>query len=134
MAAYSHELSDEECWGQLGSRSIGRVAFWTGDGPLIYPVNYVVDSDRIVLRVSAYGPLVINAQHGEVAFEVDELDADLHTGWSLIAVGPVSVLEADEAREMTNLRLLKPWAAGSRSAYVAIAPRRLTGRRFGTSD
>jgi uncharacterized protein len=134
MATYAVELPDEECWRRLASRSIGRVAFWTGDGPQIYPVNYVVDSDRIVLRVSAYGPLVINSQHGEVAFEVDELDGELHTGWSLIAVGAASVLEGDEAREMRNLRLLMPWAAGSRSAYVAIAPRRLTGRQFGTSD
>jgi nitroimidazol reductase NimA-like FMN-containing flavoprotein (pyridoxamine 5'-phosphate oxidase superfamily) len=134
MAAYSVELSDEECWRLLGSRSIGRVAFWTDDGPQIYPLNYVVDSDRIVLRVSAYGPLIINSEHGEVAFEVDEVDGELHTGWSLIAVGTASVLEGDEAHEMSNLRRLQPWAGGSRSAYVAIAPRRLTGRKFGTSD
>jgi nitroimidazol reductase NimA-like FMN-containing flavoprotein (pyridoxamine 5'-phosphate oxidase superfamily) len=132
MAVYPVDLTDEECLARLRSHSVGRIAFCVDGGPQIYPVNFVMADGAIVFRTSPYGPMADQSHHGEVAFEVDELDRELREGWSVLAVGPAETLEADETLEMTSLRLLEPWAAGSRSLFVRIRPHQLTGRQFGS--
>nr|WP_246391008.1 pyridoxamine 5'-phosphate oxidase family protein [Nocardioides soli] len=116
---------------RLGSHSVGRVIFCADDGPQIYPVNFAVDDGTIVFRTSAYGPLTSLVHHNEVAFEVDEFDREHHHGWSVIAHGRARALEGDEAHEQTTLRMLEPWAAGSRTLHIRVTPRQLTGRQFG---
>jgi nitroimidazol reductase NimA-like FMN-containing flavoprotein (pyridoxamine 5'-phosphate oxidase superfamily) len=132
MAVYPVDLSDEECLARLRSHPVGRIAFCSEAGPQIYPVNYALSDDAIVFRTSPYGPMAGQSHHGDVAFEVDELDRELHEGWSVLVVGPAETLEADETLEMTSLRLLEPWAAGSRSLFVRITPHQLSGRQFGS--
>lgn len=131
MAKHPVELSTDECLKRLGSHSIGRVVFCTDEGPQIYPVNFAIDDGGIVFRVSAYGPLASLAQQNEVAFEVDELDREHHHGWSVIAHGQAHALEGDEAHQLRTLRMLEPWAAGSRTLHIRVTPRQLTGRQFG---
>ena len=45
-------LTDEECWAHIRSRTIGRLAVVNGNQPDIFPVNYVVDADKIVVRTA----------------------------------------------------------------------------------
>ncbi|MBB3043432.1 MULTISPECIES: pyridoxamine 5'-phosphate oxidase family protein [Actinomycetes] len=131
MAEHPVELSTDQCLERLGSHSVGRVIFCADDGPQIYPVNFAVDDGTIVFRTSAYGPLTSLVHHNEVAFEVDEFDREHHHGWSVIAHGRARALEGDEAHEQTTLRMLEPWAAGSRTLHIRVTPRQLTGRQFG---
>ena len=129
MTSSPRELSVEDCLERLASQSVGRVAFCAADGPQIYPVNFVMDEGTIVFRTAAYGPLATHAHDGEVAFEVDELDRDLHQGWSVVAVGSARMLGSDETLEFATLHRLEPWVEGSRSLHVRVTPRRLTGRQ-----
>ena len=126
------ELSYGKCRELLAAGVFGRVGVCTPQSPVILPVNYSVVGEAIVFRTSPYGPMAGQSHHGDVAFEVDELDRELHEGWSVLVVGPAETLEADETLEMTSLRLLEPWAAGSRSLFVRITPHQLSGRQFGS--
>lgn len=130
VADYPVELSADECLEHLGAHSVGRVVFCVDGSPQVYLVNFALHDGTIVFRTSPYGPLALHAQHSEVAFEVDELDLEHHQGWSVIAHGDAQPLDGSETRELTTLRMLEPWAAGSRTLHIRITPRQLTGRHF----
>ena len=51
--------------------------------PLIFPVNYALDRDVIVVRTHA-GTMLEAAAHANVTFEVDEIDRRTRTGWSVL--------------------------------------------------
>ena len=59
----SIELSREECRALLASKTVGRIAFQTGNGLRVLPVNYVVQEDRIVFRTAEHGVIARLARH-----------------------------------------------------------------------
>lgn len=124
------ELSTEECFALLGETGVGRVAFVTASGPLIHPVNYLVDDQTIVLRTSPYTRLG-GHPFGLVAFEVDDLDQDMRRGWSVVIVGRCAAVEdTDEAIALRRGGRLAAWAGGHRNLFVRITPQQTTGRRI----
>ncbi len=126
------ELSTTECLDLLSSGDVGRVAMATPAGPRIVPVNYALHGDAIVFRTAPYTELSTYGWNTDLAFEVDRLDHDAHSGWSVVAVGSGHVVEDSE--EVAAIRAVwepRPWAAGSRNLYVKLAWRSLTGRRVG---
>ena len=123
------ELSAPECEGLLRAGVIGRVAMATPEGPLIIPVNYVVFEDTVVIRTSAYSLLGTHARNTMVAFEVDDLDPDRQTGWSVVARGRAWA-ETDPI-ELARIRAEcspRSWASGRRNVYLRIRWDRLSGR------
>ena len=65
-----------------------------------------------------------------VAFEADELDADLRTGWSVTVVGHAEPITAvDQLVELSGT-FLQPWVEGRRDHFVRIRTEKMTGRRF----
>jgi nitroimidazol reductase NimA-like FMN-containing flavoprotein (pyridoxamine 5'-phosphate oxidase superfamily) len=125
------ELTYDECWARLVSGTLGRVALSTPVGPRIIPVNYTVAESSIVFRTTPYSLLGTYARDTDLAFEVDEFDAE-HAGWSVVAVGRAAMVE-----DVDDLRLIKaglnpePWAAGHRGMYFRMPWRELTGRSLG---
>src|SRR3954462_7103812 len=83
----SRELSPPECERLLRRGVLGRVALSTPEGPLIVPVDYTVFEDTIVIRTSTYSALGAYGRDAMLAFEVDHLDQDRRTGWSVVARG-----------------------------------------------
>ncbi len=125
------ELSRTECFALLGETGVGRVAFSTASGPLIHPVNYLVDDETIVLRTSPYTQLG-GHPFGLVAFEVDDLEREMRRGWSVVLVGRCAPVEdTDEAIDLRRGGRLEAWAAGQRNLFVRITPQQVTGRRIG---
>jgi nitroimidazol reductase NimA-like FMN-containing flavoprotein (pyridoxamine 5'-phosphate oxidase superfamily) len=125
------EVIDRDgCLDLLAGTDIGRVAVLAGREPVIFPVNYALDGDRIVFRTdpgSKFHGVVRNAR---VSFEIDEFDAAVHEGWSVVAVGRAE--EVVDRRERARLEEevgLQPWAEGPRDHWVVIEPERLSGRR-----
>lgn len=127
------ELTYEDCLALLRQGEFGRVAVCTPDGPRIVPVNYaVVDDEAIVFRTTPYSVLGVHARESRLAFEVDQVDREGHTGWSVVASGRGSPLEdRDELARIRTFRDPQPWAGGQRWLYILLRWQDLTGRRIG---
>jgi transcriptional regulator with XRE-family HTH domain len=129
------DLGPDECRALLSTHGVGRIAVSSPDGrPAVLPVNYEVVRETIAFR-TAPDSLPAAAVGTEVAFEVDHVDDALSRGWSVLAVGPASVVtEPDAVRGLTERAHTTPWPGGEREMWVSIRPTTLTGRRITTAD
>jgi nitroimidazol reductase NimA-like FMN-containing flavoprotein (pyridoxamine 5'-phosphate oxidase superfamily) len=126
------ELSTMECRDLLTTRDVGRVAVCTPRGPQILPVNFTVDADSVVFRTAPYGVLGQHAWNARIAFQIDHVDPDTRSGWSVLASGRGELIEdAEELALVRTFRNPQPWAPGSRLLYVRLVWDELTGRRVG---
>jgi hypothetical protein len=123
-------LSREECLQLLASRRVGRFAHVESARALaVVPVNYAVQPDGSVLFRTGPGPKLSAAERQDVvAFEVDDIDEDHHTGWSVLVTGRAHRLSHAEAHKVVDLP--QPWANGPRYQFVLIEPTRIEGRRL----
>jgi uncharacterized protein len=127
------ELSKSECFELLAREHLGRVAVVDDRGPVVFPVNYVLDRHMVVFRTDEGTKLDAACWGSRVAFEVDGTDAAAHTGWSVLVRGEVvEVTDPEELARLCKLRL-DPWAPGAKAHYVRILPAVLTGRRIWAS-
>ncbi len=124
------ELSKSECFQLLAQERLGRVAVVDDRGPVVFPVNFVLDRHMVVFRSDEGTKLDAACRGSRVAFEVDGSDAAAHTGWSVVIRG--EAVEVTDPAELTRLRKrpLDPWAPGAKTHYVRILPAVLTGRRI----
>ncbi|MGA5037779.1 pyridoxamine 5'-phosphate oxidase family protein [Streptomyces capoamus] len=129
------DLGPEECRTLLSTHGVGRLAASAPDGhPMVVPVNYEVVEDAIAFRTTP-GSVTAAAAGTEVAFEVDHVDEALSQGWSVLAVGPASVVTDPEAvRRLSRHAHTTPWAGGQRDLWMSIRPTSLTGRRIISAD
>ncbi|MEW2314383.1 pyridoxamine 5'-phosphate oxidase family protein [Streptomyces bauhiniae] len=125
------DLGPEECRSLLSTHGVGRIAVRGTDGrPAVVPVNYDVSDGAIVFR-TAPDSVVAAGAGTEVAFEVDRLDEAMSQGWSVLAVGPASlVTDTDVMRRLARHAHSTPWAGGERDMWMSIHPTSLTGRRI----
>ena len=128
-SSHLHELDRELCDERLGSHHIGRVAWNAPDGPMVLPVTYAFYNGEVVFRTSPFGPLSPLTKPTNVAFEIDEIDEDAGTGWSVVVRGRAeAVVRAYDLASVWSLDGLVPWAPGTRNLIIAITPRKVTGR------
>jgi hypothetical protein len=84
----------------LESSNIGRLAYCADSGPRIVPMSCTLVSEQLIFRTGmdteASGYLI----NRPVAFDVDQVDEFLHTGWSVLIVGNAGLMDE------TSLRLL----------------------------
>ncbi|MEV4577503.1 pyridoxamine 5'-phosphate oxidase family protein [Nonomuraea jabiensis] len=123
-------LSREECLGLLSTAPIGRIVFTEHALPAVQPVNFHLDGRSIVIRTSTGSKLAAATRHAVVAFEADEFDSELRTGWSVTAVGQArAVTDPDEIHRLAALPLTA-WAPGSRDHYIVVDAEQVSGRRI----
>jgi uncharacterized protein len=124
------ELTRSECFELLAHEHLGRVAVVDDLGPVVFPVNFVLDRHMVVFRTDAGTKLDAACRGSRVAFEIDGTDAAAHTGWSVVVRG--EAVEVTDPAELARLRKrpLDPWAPGAKAHYVRILPAALTGRRI----
>ncbi len=124
------ELTKSECFELLARQRLGRVAFVDDRGPIVFPVNFVLDRHMVVFRTGEGSKLDAAIVGSQVAFEVDGTDAATCTGWSVVVRG--EAVEVTDPVELARLRKLPlaPWAPGAKTHYVRILPAVLTGRRI----
>ncbi len=123
-------LTEDECWHRLRSEEIGRVAVSVGSTPDIFPVNYRVHRDEIVIRTEAGTKLAAGTLMSSVAFEVDGFDRERRSGWSVVVKGkgrePVQIEEQMQLDELG----LEPWAVARKTRWMVITPIEVTGREI----
>jgi nitroimidazol reductase NimA-like FMN-containing flavoprotein (pyridoxamine 5'-phosphate oxidase superfamily) len=130
------DIPVEECRARLAATTIGRIGVIVDGRPEIFPVNHTYDertrsvafptNDRTKLRAALGWPWV--------AFEVDGVEPDGASGWSVMVVGKAE--EITDADEITGLDAQRPalWAAGATTRWVRIVPAKMTGRRISASS
>lgn len=123
------EMTSEECWDRLRTAGAGRVAVTVGTTPDIFPVNYVVWNDEILIRTEAGTKLAAATLMPAVAFEIDEIDSVTRSGWSVVVKGRGREPEhLDELRQLDELDV-QPWVSTPKTRWLAITPHEVTGRR-----
>ncbi len=128
------ELTKSECFELLAREHLGRVATVDDRGPVMFPVNFVLDRHMVVFRTDAGTKLDVAGRGSRVAFEIDGTDAAAHTGWSVVVRG--EAVEVTNPAEVARLRKLPldSWAPGAKTHYVRVLPAVLTGRRILAPD
>ncbi|WP_406835175.1 pyridoxamine 5'-phosphate oxidase family protein [Streptomyces sp. AHU1] len=118
------ELDRWECLALLATVSVGRIA-------AVLPVNFCLDRDgTVVVRTSVSSELASAIDGAVVAFEADEVAAAAHSGWSVVALGPATLV-TDPVEHARLLRTgPRSWAPTSREVFVRIAQELVTGRRL----
>jgi uncharacterized protein len=124
------ELSRAECLWLLGTATIGRISYTRQALPAVEPVNFAFHEGMIVIRTDPGGKLAAAIRRAVVAFEADDLDPVLRSGWSVTVVGRCE--EVTDAADVARLDTigLQPWAPGARDNFIRIIPGIVTGRRL----
>ena len=124
-------LSREDCVKLLASHRFGRLAV-AMDSPVIRPVNYVFDerSQSVAFRTADGSKFHAMLTNGNAAFEIDGIDPDSRTGWSVIIVGMTEeVTSPSELRRLDRLGL-ETWTPGRKAHWMRIRAWTVSGRRI----
>ncbi|MFR9806739.1 pyridoxamine 5'-phosphate oxidase family protein [Pseudonocardia sp. RS010] len=115
------ELGRDECLHLLAGEGVGRVVVTQGSLPAAHPVHYVLDGEEVVFRTPRGGTLAAAVMHAVVAFQVDHVDLDTRTGWTVNGIG--EAYEVVEPGRLNALQLaLSPWWADGDTAHTISIP------------
>ena len=123
-------LDRAQCLALLQLVPVGRLVFTEHALPAVQPADFRWWRGDVVVRVA--DPAVLAAASGNriVAFETDELDTDLHCGWSVTVVGHAQVItDVPDLIELSGI-FSRPWTGGRRDYFVRIRTEKVTGRRL----
>lgn len=126
-----HPIARDRCLALLEQAEFGRLAFDDGDGPTIRPVNHRLLQETLILRTTDDSAISAAATTGQkVAFEVDDVDARTHSGWSVVATGTATpITDIDEIVAAAHPRR-RPWARGDRGQFVKVTIEKVDGREL----
>lgn len=117
----------------LATVPIGRVVFSRNALPAIRPVNHLVEADgRIIVRTRLTSKLTSAVRSNSdvvVAYQADQIDPHLRTGWSVVVTGlarPVT----DPERIARYEQLLHPWVDQVTDNVIEIEPSIVSGIRL----
>ena len=125
---HMESLGLDECVRRLAAHGVGRIGVASNGKVVIFPVNYVVDGDSVVVRVRRHGGLDGATRDASVALEIDQTDAMYHEGWSVLVQGRCThVTDPGEIAALGHLALL-PWGGPDRDLYLRVAMEAVGGR------
>ncbi|MEW2582930.1 pyridoxamine 5'-phosphate oxidase family protein [Streptomyces virginiae] len=128
------ELGPDEALELLASVELGRIVFTRHALPAVRPVNHLLDSGDVIVRVqdgSTLAALLASQEDAGVvvAYEADDIDPGTHLGWSVVATGyATAITDPHEIERYADL--LRPWVEGTASGAVRITPDLVTGFRL----
>lgn len=116
------KLESAECEHLVRGATVGRVAWLSRRGLQVLPVSYTYVEGCLLFRTSSSSILAELATPSEVAVQIDDIDADTASGWSVLVQGEARITE------LSAEKLPEPWAPGERNVVVSIKPRSFSGR------
>ena len=129
------DLSPDECFRLLATAEVGRLVYRDDLGPVAVPVNYAMAGHDIVFRVEG-GEKQAAMQQPILAFEVDHLDEDRKSGWSVLVRGVGAEVHGERIPALLRAMdsVPTPWAIGIHKVWLQIVPHTVTGRRLGAKQ
>jgi nitroimidazol reductase NimA-like FMN-containing flavoprotein (pyridoxamine 5'-phosphate oxidase superfamily) len=123
----TERLAPGTCLDLLRTQRIGRLGLSMGALPVVHPVNFAVDGDRIVVRTGIGSKLSAALRGAVVCFEADQIDESGTSGWSVLVTGRAEeLLGAEAERAAAVLGNGSSWAGDH---YVAVHLELVSGRR-----
>ena len=122
------KLSKQDAVALLSTIPVGRVVFTVGALPAIVPVAFAVHDGAVVMRTSPRSRLAKAAPGGVLAFEIDNIDAETRTGWSVVVMGVATVVADPEQRAAID-GVVETFAPGQRDVCIRLPLTVVTGRR-----
>ena len=122
------DLAEDECLELLGTKRVGRVAHNDPEGPVVVPVNYVLHDGMVLFRIAPFSRLADRLRDGAASFQVDHVDEDARTGWSVLVRGHAARANNWELPEADSRPT--PWAEGGRNLHVRLTPHQVSGVRL----
>jgi hypothetical protein len=123
------ELGEGECMELLATQVVGRVVVVTAGRASVFPVNYVLDAGQIVFRTDEGTKLEAARAGSTVTFEVDRSDPLYHTGWSVMACGPLEAITDPNVLGRVRGLPVRAWG-GRGDHWVRIPIASISGRRI----
>lgn len=106
---------------------IGRIGVPTDQAPMVVPVNFSLRDGQVLLRVG--GGFFAQAAAGQlVAFEVDHIDPEDGTAWSVLVRGLATLTEMPTGSRLAPSA--RPLVPEPGDMDLEIRQDVLTGRRF----
>lgn len=127
---YQAALSHAECVELLRTKSVGRIGLSASSLPVVVPVRYVVHEDRIVLGAERDSRVAMATRDAVVAFEVDDFDHAVDSGWVVMVQGLARELDGDTPVDPAGL--VAGWADCATAQCFAVPMEIVSGRRLGT--
>ncbi|MDR0990877.1 MAG: pyridoxamine 5'-phosphate oxidase family protein [Propionibacteriaceae bacterium] len=121
-------LSQDRAWDLLAGQHIGRLAVIVEGQIELFPVNYVVDGESLVIRTATGTKLNGLTQNRPVTFEVDTWEID--HGYSVVLRGLAAVINDNAELARAEALPLRPWVPTAKLVFVRITASALSARRF----
>jgi nitroimidazol reductase NimA-like FMN-containing flavoprotein (pyridoxamine 5'-phosphate oxidase superfamily) len=117
-----------ECIRLLACEDFGRLGVVIGGKPEIFPLNYVLDRDDAIVFRTGPGTTLI----GPVVFEVDRLDREAGSGWSVVVHGRTRRVPPAESAELRGrMAAFAVHPRGADKPYLfRVVPTAVSGRRI----
>jgi nitroimidazol reductase NimA-like FMN-containing flavoprotein (pyridoxamine 5'-phosphate oxidase superfamily) len=123
-------LTESEAVALLATQEVGRLVYTRRALPAVTPVNYALRDGAIWIWTASASSMAQAVRGAVVAFETDQLDAQAHTGWSVLVLG-IAELVLDKAQIERACRLgPEPWVHGRKEHLIRIPLKLVTGRRI----
>jgi uncharacterized protein len=128
-------LDPLECLHLASTQTVGRICVLDDGYPVAFPVNYRLIADghgNAVLVLRARTGSLIAVPRERVGFEVDGIDSEHNTGWSVVVRGTLHDSDAADAPDWLMNFDPRPWV-GDRDTWLFITPTVITGRRLASA-
>jgi nitroimidazol reductase NimA-like FMN-containing flavoprotein (pyridoxamine 5'-phosphate oxidase superfamily) len=126
--SHLREIDKAECLELLAGHTVGRVAYCDALGPVVLPVNYVLDQETVLIQISPHSTLAASLRSARASFEIDDFDAFNQSGWSVLVRGDAAYAEPADLPDHDDRPVT--WAEGQRTLHVRITPHDISGRRL----
>lgn len=126
-------LGADDCYRLLAAQQIGRLGVNAEHYPVIFPVNYALDQVGVIVIRTNAGTKLAAADHANVTFEVDHIDQQTRSGWSVLVRGLAEEVTGEHRAELierTQASGVEPWAPGHRGHWIRLIPHAISGRRI----
>jgi uncharacterized protein len=123
-------LERQDCLELLSTVPVGRVGLSMSALPVVLPVSFVVDGDRLVVRTSRGTKLDAALAGAVVAFEADDFDLCTGDAWSVLVRGSSAVLHEPVELPPSTASGHGLWVNEAADQWVMITTDMVSGRRF----
>lgn len=124
------DIPEEECWSRLTHAVVGRLGVVIENKPEVFPVCHVYVDGYITFPTNEGTKMHAALQWPWVCFEVDMVDPEGVTGWSVMVSGHAEEITDPAAIERAASIRTVPWRTEHTLRWIRIVPTQVTGRRI----